>query len=226
MAKEKDYRNSEYCPTLDNVEEQKQILETEIQTESPRTKIVYNKVSNRGSIYHRRFAQIYNNKCAYCGALWGLLPVESFEVDHFLNEASFADTKEGRIEAGKMANLAWSCISCNRGKRGITIKPPYDMLLNVDNGNIARVFLRDSDYYIRVCDTYRNDEFIQQFYENLHLGYKTRRLDYLGLQLEGKYKMERDANRKHMLGESIGILLKKRNRIAITGEDNNEKDGR
>lgn len=217
MARDKDYRNTKYCLKLNKVEEQKQILEKEIKSESPRTKIVYNKVNNRDSIYHEKFAQIYNRKCAYCGALWGLLPVESFEVDHFLNEASFPNTTEGRAEAGRMINLIWSCVSCNRGKRGITIKPPYDDLLNVDNGNITKVFERDKDYYIQIRDTYQNDKFIQQFYESLHLGYETRRLDYLGLQLEGKYQAEKDEKRKNKLGQSLSILLKKRNCITVTG---------
>ncbi len=217
MAKNKDYRNTKYCPALDKVREQKNILEKEIRSEFPRTKIIYNKVSDRDGVYHKKFAKIYNDKCAYCGALWGLLPVESFEVDHFLNEASFHDTTEGRAEAGKMINLAWSCISCNRGKRGITIRSPYDDLLNVDNGNIAMVFRRDEDYYIRICDTYKDDQFIQQFYESLHLGYETRRLDYLGLQLEGRYQSEKDEKRKRKLGESLSILLKKRNRMAVIG---------
>lgn len=217
MARDKDYRNTKYCLKLNKVEEQKQILEKEIKSESPRTKIVYNKVNNRDSIYHEKFAQIYNRKCAYCGALWGLLPVESFEVDHFLNEASFPNTTEGRAEVGRMINLIWSCVSCNRGKRGITIKPPYDDLLNVDNGNITKVFERDKDYYIQIRDTYQNDKFIQQFYESLHLGYETRRLDYLGLQLEGKYQAEKDEKRKNKLGQSLSILLKKRNCITVTG---------
>lgn len=217
MARDKDYRNTVYCPVLDNVEKKKQNLENEIKSESPRTKIIYNKVHDRNSIYHKKFARIYNDKCAYCGAMWGLLPVESFEVDHFLNEASFPNTTEGREAAGRMINLAWSCISCNRGKRGITIKSPYDKLLNVDNGNIVDVFERDKDYYIRINDTYQDDEFIQQFYEELHLGYETRRLDYLGLQLEGKYQAEKDVERKRKLGESLSILLKKRNRMAVTG---------
>lgn len=216
MARDKDYRNTEYCPILNKVEEQKQVLEKEIKSEFPRTKIVYNKVNNRDSVYHKKIAEIYNNKCAYCGALWGLLPVESFEVDHFLNEASFPDTTEGRAEAGKMINLTWSCISCNRGKRGITIKPPYDDLLNVDNGNIAMVFRRDGDYYIRICDTYKDDKFIKQFYDSLHLEYETRRLDYLGLQLEGMYQAEKDETRKRKLGESLSILLKRRNRMVVT----------
>lgn len=217
MTRDKDYRNTEFCPVLDKVEKQKQVLEKKIKSESPRTKIIYNKISDRNSEYHEMFAQIYNKKCAYCGALWGLLPIESFEVDHFLNEASFPDTTEGRAEAGGMLNLVWSCISCNRGKRGMTIKPPYDELLNADNGNIAAVFTRDEDYYIRICNTYQEDIFIQQFYENLHLGYETRRLDYLGLQLEGKYQAEKNENRKRKLGESLSVLLKKRNRMAVTG---------
>lgn len=216
MARDKDYRNTEYCPILNKVEEQKQVLEKEIKSEFPRTKIVYNKVNNRDSVYHKKFAQIYNNKYAYCGALWGLLPVESFEVDHFLNEASFPDTTEGRVEAGRMINLVWSCISCNRGKREITIKPPYDDLLNVDNGNIAMVFRRDREFYIRICNTYQNDKFIQQFYKSLHLGYETRRLDYLGLQLEGKYQAEKDEKRKNKLGECLSILMKERNRMVVT----------
>ncbi len=135
----------------------------------------------------------------------------------FFNEASFPDTTAGRTEAGRMINLAWACISCNRGKRGITIKPPYDDLLNVDNGNIATVFKRDEDYYIQICDTYQDDEFVQQFYDALHLGYETRRLDYLGLQIEGKYQVEKDEECKRKLGETLSILLKKRNRMAVTG---------
>lgn len=217
MARDEDYRNTIYCPTLDKVAEQKNALEKEIRSAFPRTKIIYNKVNARDSVYHKKFAKIYNDKCAYCGAMWGLLPVESFEVDHFLNEASFPDTTEGRMEAGRMINLAWSCISCNRGKRGITIKPPYEDLLNVDNGNIASVFQRDQDYYIQICDTYKDDEFVRQFYDALHLGYETRRLDYLGLQLEGKYQAEKDVERKRKLGESLSILLKKRNRMTVTG---------
>ncbi len=216
MAKEKDYRNTRYCPLLKNIEKQKQCLEEEIKSTSPRTKIIYNKVSDRKSVYHKKFAEIYNEKCAYCGALWGLLPVESFEVDHFLNEASFPDTTEGKAEAGDMMNLVWACITCNRGKRGIVIKPPYNVLLNVDNGNIADVFKRDKNYYIQIDNTYQEDEFIRYFYEELHLGYETRRLDYLALQLERKYKVEKDRNRKRKLGESLGILLKKRNRMAVT----------
>ena len=159
---------------------------------------------------------VINAKCADCGAVLGGRPVEAFEVDHFINEDSFPDTIEGRIEAGKISNLAWACVSCNRGKRGITIEPPYDSLLNVDNGNITHVFRRDEDFYIRICDTYQEDEFIQKFYHALHLGYETRRLDYFALKLEGKCNEEKDENRKLVLLEQLKCLRNRRNHMAVS----------
>lgn len=217
MTKDNDYRNTVYCPVLTNVDKQKNALEAQIKIESPKTKIIYNKIKNRDGAYHKKFAKIYNNKCAYCGAALGLLPIESFEIDHFLNEASFPNTTTGRIQAGRIRNLTWSCVSCNRGKREIMIRAPYDILLNVDNGNITTVFTRNKKYSIEICDTYKNDEFIQKFYKALHLGYETRRLDYLLLQLEGKYQSEKDEKRKMKLGENLSLLLKKRNRTTVTG---------
>jgi len=39
----------------------------------------------------------------------------------------------------------------------------------------------------------------------------------LGLQIEGKYQVEKDEECKRKLGETLSILLKKRNRMAVTG---------
>lgn len=219
MAEEKDYRNTQYCPMLDHVVGKKQILEEEIKTKYPRTRIIYNKVHNRKGPYHKKFANIYNNKCAYCGALWGLLPVESFEVDHFLHEASFPPTTGGKADAGRMMNLVWSCISCNRGKHGIMIESPYDQLLNVDTGGITDVFRREPDFSIRIRDTYQNDEFIQKFYKALHLNHEARRLDYLALELEGKYQEEKNEERRQKLGEILSRLMKRRNCMVTVDED-------
>lgn len=57
MAKDSDYRNTVYCPVLDDVEKQKEALEKQIKAEAPRTKIIYNKVSSRDSIYYKKFAK-------------------------------------------------------------------------------------------------------------------------------------------------------------------------
>ncbi len=144
--------------------------------------------------------------------------MESFEVNHFLNENSFPKTTEGRAEAGRMENLVWSCISCNRGKYDIMIQDPYENSLNVDSGNITKVFYRDEDFSIKVCDTYQEDKFIQNFYKKLRLGYETRRLDYFGLRLRGRYLREKDEEKKNQLGNALNILIRKRNMIKMTSE--------
>ena len=82
MKKNIDYRNTEYCKELEEVEDKKKRLEKQIETECPKTKIFYNKIKERDSAYHQKFAEIYNEKCAYCGMSLGLLPLECFEIDH------------------------------------------------------------------------------------------------------------------------------------------------
>lgn len=216
MTRNEDYRNTEYCSALNNVVQKKRALENEIKSAHPQVRVFYNQVHIRANEYHDKFAQIYNYKCAYCGASCGLLPIECFEIDHFLNQASFSNTTDGKAEAGKIDNLVWACISCNRGKSGIIIKDKYTDLLNVDNGNIAKVFTRDKLNYIRINNLYENDEFLHKFYDALYLGHERRRLDYLLLQMEGKFKVETNEKKKSKLSEGIYILLKKRNSKTVT----------
>lgn len=140
-----------------------------------------------------------------------MFPVESFEIDHFVNEASFPKTAEGREAAGRVRNLVWSCTSCNRGKRALTLIPPYDKILNADDGSIAKVFKRDDQFYIQIRNEFKNDEFVNKFYDELHLGYEARRLDYLLLKMQGMHDSESDEVKKTKLGESIYLLLRKRN---------------
>lgn len=216
MTKDMDYRNTKYCRKLINVSDKKKKLAEEIQKDSPRTKIIYNKVRDRNGKYHKRFYDIYNGKCAYCGILLGILPLEDFEVDHFINEASFSDTPEGRITAGRMENLVWSCMPCNRAKGEISIEPPYDQLLNTDNGNICKVFYRNDEFYIKIVPKYQNDSFIKIFYDKLYFGYERRRIDYLLLQIYEKMQIETNAKKKEGLEKSFVYLLTKRNKMMMT----------
>lgn len=213
MTKDKDYRITRKCPPFAHIEEKKNRLEEKIKSENPKTKIIYYKVRERRGRYHDEFAGVYNNRCAYCGAMWGLLPVEFFEVDHFINEASFPDTKDGRTEAGRMKNLVWACRACNSGKSGFKIEPPYDDVLNVDNGNIASVFKRDRLYNIEISDTYQEDPVVQSFYKKLGLGHEIRRLDYLALEIYHKYRNEKDEARKKEFSDALMMLMMKRNRL-------------
>ena len=94
-----DYRNSQYCPNLVDVKEKKDSLDALIRKESPRTKIIYNKISSREEKYNKIFAVIeenikaesggfgsrcipenqeqISNKCVHCGkeakhmVIWG-----------------------------------------------------------------------------------------------------------------------------------------------------------
>lgn len=212
MKKNIDYRNTEYCKELEEVEDKKKRLERQIETECPKTKIFYNKIKGRDSEYHQKFAEIYNEKCAYCGISLGLLPLECFEIDHYIHEASFTKSQEGRIKAGRLKNLIWTCVSCNRGKSGILIEPAYLQKLNTDDGNIARVFERDDDCSIQIKAEYKDDKFIKKFYDALGMGFERRRIDYLLLEMQGKKDAEQDAGKKAVLGNAIHDLLTKRNR--------------
>ena len=212
-----DYRNTPLCPVLEGIKEKKRAMEEKIRQEHPKAKIFYNFIQARGSAYHKEFAEIYCTKCAYCGAKWGLLPVESFEIDHFINEASFPKTAAGRAKAGQINNLVWSCITCNRGKSGLFIAAPYDTILCVDNGNIAKVFFRDEGFAIQICDTYANDPFIKSFFHALHLDHEARRLDYLVLMLDEMCQKEKDEGRKSKLMRIQLNILKKRNMTVTAG---------
>jgi len=144
-----DYRYTESCPKLLNVGIKKNSLEKEIRLNCPRAKIIYNYVKNRSGSYFSKFADIYNSKCAYCGADLRFTDGRLFEVDHFVCKSSFSADTDGRGEAGKMDNLVLSCYSCNRGKGSLLVTEEYRYLINPDDSSIASVFFRDENYYIK-----------------------------------------------------------------------------
>lgn len=131
-----DYRNTEYCPILEKVEDKKTILAEKIIATHPRQKIMYHKIHDKKTVFHQEFCSIYNCKCAYCGVSMDILPAALFEVDHFRAESLYNDKKE----AGKLQNLVLACYQCNRSKREFEIAGEYIEKLNTDNGNIADVF--------------------------------------------------------------------------------------
>ena len=206
-----DYRNTEYCPAYENIGKKKQDLKRKILVASPKTHNFYNKISPRKDPYHKSFAEIYNCKCAYCGAKWGELPTSFFEIDHFIQKSAYPDTTEGRAAAGQIENLIWSCYECNRGKSDLLITAPYDTVLNPDDGSITNIFCRGEDYTIRIRDKYQSDSFIRAFYKALGLDRESKRLDYLILKLKGKIERETDAQRKLKLYEALNILQENRN---------------
>lgn len=202
-----DYRNTEYCPTLENVIDKKSSLDEKIRKEHPRIKILYNKINERNSKYNAKFREIYNCKCVYCGTSIDILPATLFEVDHFVAESLY-DSKE---EAGKIENLVLSCYKCNRNKKDFSIENRYIDVLNIDSGNITKVFYRDKQYYIKVREVYENDEIIKEFYKKLQFNHQVRRLDYLLMNMVGLHKKIEGTKQGEKLAECILMLQKKRN---------------
>lgn len=204
-----DYRNTEYCLMLENVEDKKKTLEEKIRKAHPRQKIMYNKVHNRNNTFNKEFCNIYNYKCAYCGVSMDILPSTLFEVDHFIAESLFDDKEI----AGKVDNLVLACYQCNRNKQEFEIEGEYIEKLNTDDGNIAGVFFRDDKYYIRIKDDYIEDKTINDFYNQLQLVHQTRRLDYLLINMQGLHKKLEGTVPGGKLAEAILTMQRKRNKF-------------
>lgn len=205
----KDYRNTQYCPVLENVTDKKQKLQNEIEKKHPKQRNMYNKIHDRKSPYNQKFAEIYNCKCGYCGVSMEVLPTQLFEVDHFIAESSF----DNKSEAGKLENLTLSCYQCNRNKSNFTLIDEYTKKLCTDDGKITEVFFRDEAYYIRIKNEYKEDETIQKFYDKLQLVHQTRRLDYLLMNMKGLCKKLEGTIEGGKLAQAILILQEKRNKF-------------
>lgn len=184
MKTSKDYRNSSSCPSLSEVAMKKAALEKKIREKHKKVKILYDYVKDRHGDFLEEFAEIYNYKCAYCGATLKFIGPQLFEVDHFICEAAFPNNTQGRAEAGKIENLAYSCYSCNRGKSNLYIKNGYAAMLMPDDNSIAKIFVRNEQYYITINANHLDDKFIQAFYDKLFLGSEVRRLDFLLLEMD------------------------------------------
>lgn len=208
-----DYRNTACCPVLKDVQSKKRGLECKIQEEHKRAKIMYTIIRNKRSRYFDEFIEIYNKKCAYCGASIGVSDIRLFEIDHFVCKDSFPNDDDGKIRAGRISNLVLACYSCNRGKGSLMIDEDHQGMLNPDDGSIAQVFTRSEDYYICIQSDYKRDQLIIDFYQRLSLGSEFRRLDYLLLEMENVISTLRknNCNAANRLSQCFIDLMKRRN---------------
>ena len=79
----KDYRNTVYEVLNKNIINDKNALEERIKREHPKVKIIYNQINKKDSEYNKRFRNIYNNKCAYCGITTDVISSELFDHAFF-----------------------------------------------------------------------------------------------------------------------------------------------
>lgn len=208
---ERDYRNTPYCEVLVDVRLKKSKLSNDILLESPRTKIMHNRVKENRSSYKTKFMEIYNFKCSYCGNSIDNLSLYLFEIDHYIYESSF----ESKEEAGRMINLVLACYDCNRSKNSFLIKEDYLKILNPDLDDIKNVFVRDTLFYIQISEEYKEDEYIKDFYNKLKLGYQSRRLDYLLLNLNALCKSLDEIPQMSKLNIILRELRMKRNLMSF-----------
>lgn len=204
---ENDYRNTSYCTALQELGLKKRTLNDEICKNHPRVKIIYNQIKDNDKRYKTKFMEIYNYKCSYCGNSIDNISVNLLEVDHYICESSF-DSNE---KAGRIENLVLACYDCNRSKSSLLIEDGYLDILNPDLEHIKKVFCRDDFYYIQISEEYKNDEFVKQFYNKLKLGYQSRRLDFLLMNLNGLCKKYDAKPQAAKLNAILRRLQQKRN---------------
>lgn len=203
-----DFRNTKYCKELNNVKNLKDKLKKEIQNKHPQIKDFYSLIRQENGEYKKDFLHIFNNKCVYCGSSTDILPITLFEIDHYVNKASFKEQSQANV----IENLVPACKKCNRGKSGITVGNDYLNMLDPEGDEIKEVFYRGDDFRIYISPRCKNDGFIKLFYKAIKFDDETRRIDYLLLNLIGlRDKLDLDAEIKYKLGDIIFTLLRKRN---------------
>lgn len=204
---ENDYRNTIFCPKLEDIDKKKEKLNEEITQEHTRVKIIYNQIKDKDNVYKAKFMKIYNYKCSYCGNSIDNISSNLFEVDHYICESSF----KSKEVAGKIENLVLACYDCNRTKSDFLIENKYTDILNPDLEKIKDVFFRDEMYYIGISDEYKNDKFIKSFYDQLKLAYQSRRLDFLLINILGLCEKVEGKPQAEKLNIILRKLQQKRN---------------
>lgn len=173
----RDYRCNEYTYKKLNLQflRKKKNFEKQIGTLHPKIKNFYINVKRKE--FSDKFRAIYNDSCAYCGLSIYLVPKSDFEIDHVLPKSIANDNG--------LYNLVCACKFCNRKKSHFLCKKKDNQeLLHPDKDHLQEIFYRDSDYYIRIVDTYRMNEDVKKFYEKLELNYENKRLEYLILEIK------------------------------------------
>ncbi len=211
-----DYRCTKYEPDLMIDKVKKEELRQVISSEHPRASNHYILIRKNEDKYKSKFAQIYNYKCAYCGVSTDLIPLQFFDIDHFIPSANSEDE-----EINDISNLILSCKSCNIGKSNFAFLDNHTKnTCFPDNNSISEVYYRADDYTIQIKKEYSQNQDIVLFYNAIKLGSQLRRLDYLIVSMIGlkRYALE---NEKSFfaadLSKVIDAMIRKKN--TITGDE-------
>lgn len=213
-----DYRKTKYCKPLDGIQERKAKVRQSVLADHPGAVDMHKYVSDNSEKYKMEFMEAYNFKCAYCGASIHLIPIGSFEVDHYINQKS--DRFSTKKDAGDINNLVLACHDCNHSKNAFPITEENEEDLNPDKENILSNFCRDDMFYIKPTEHGKNNQNVTCFYERLHLGSEIHRIDYLVMSMIGLEEELKTKGVEHVeLLKAINILKNKRNLMSIYADN-------
>ena len=208
-----DYRNTEFCPQLEDIAKRKQTVVDMVKRDHPQARDMHAYISKNKSSYKLAFIEAYNGKCSYCGVTISIIPKDSFEIDHFIYKED--PRFKSKADAGYIENLVLACHKCNHAKSSFSTPDETHEYLHPDKPGIRKSFVRDDDFYIRIAPDKCEDEQVKQFYDQLELGAEVRRLDYLLISMHGlQTKIPAGSAAHRTLGEAITILQTKRNLMA------------
>lgn len=209
-----DYRKTAYDPEFGDIASKKVALVAEIKNMHPRQRDMHSLVSVNDSVWKRKFMQIYNGKCAYCGVSLDIVPQRYFEVDHFIykEHPRFCGSK---ANAGYMDNLVLACNLCNRSKDDIDLPDDTHSYLHPDKTGIAGTFIRDDTFYIKISEDMKDNEKANELYQALKLDAEVRRLDYLLMNMKGlRSNINENSPAHKWLADAIALLQRKRNEFS------------
>lgn len=205
-----DYRCTKYCKSLTGINDRKDLVVKIVKKDHPKAKDMHNYVSVNGSNHKDEFMKAYNFKCAYCGVSIDIIPAIMFEVDHFINEASFPT----KVEAGNIENLVLACYDCNRKKSSFDVQATSCDDIYPDKEEITKSYIRDEQYYIKISPNKIHNSLVVDFYNQLNLGNELHRLDFLLMSMIGlSRKLSSNENAVGKLEQAINLLHTKRNRM-------------
>lgn len=209
-----DYRKTAYDPEFGDIPSKKTALVNEIKSAHPYQRDMHNLVSVNDSVWKRKFMQVYNGKCSYCGVSLDIASQRYFEVDHFIYQ-KHPRFNGSKANAGYMENLVLACNLCNRSKSDIDIPDDTHAYLHPDKPGITGTFIRDDDFYIRISESKKGNPKAVELYQSLNLAAEIRRLDYLLMSMKGlRQKISENSPAHKYLADAIELLQRKRNEFS------------
>lgn len=172
----KDYRESNNKSFDWDVTNKKRYLLKDIRLKHPTLKNHYKLLYPHHTEVNKKFREIYNGKCAYCGVSVNILSADLFEIDHFICKKYF---KKNLNKGNHLDNLVFACRDCNRFKSDNYFNHKNSKMFNVDDGSICKCFYRDELYNIRIKKDFKNNDTVNNFYITMRFDSQIRRLNYL-----------------------------------------------